>query len=149
MIFDAATATVSATTMPPGEFQPHLRTSENELCWIRETPEGTKKLVYGSLIVPDNSITMLVEVPYTKDDEHLRMEHLGVQLLAYLKEHVSDPAAKAEGLATFGKLQQAFDKTIDKQYKQQQQTIDEQQQTIDMLKQQLSSEPHFWQPASA
>ena len=69
MIFDAATATVAATTMPPGEFQPHLRTSENELCWIRETPEGAKKLVYGSLIVPDNSITMLVEVPYTKDDD--------------------------------------------------------------------------------
>ena len=101
--------------------------------------------------------------PYTKDDERLGVEHLGAQLLAYLKEHVPDPAAKAEGLATFGKLQQAFDKTIDTQYKQQQQTIgeqqqtidelqqafDERQQTIDMLKQQLSSEQHFWQPASA
>ena len=61
--------------------------------------------------------------PYTEDDERLGVEHLGAQHLAYLKEHVSDPAAKAEGLATFGKLQQAFD--------EQQQTIDELRRAFD------------------
>lgn len=67
LVFDTTTNLVAPSAMPPGEFQPHLRTAEHELCWARIHPDGSKSIVYGSLIVPENSITVLVQAPYVSD----------------------------------------------------------------------------------
>ena len=74
LLYDAPTSRVSVVSMPPGEFLPHLRSKEGDLMWRFMEPDGSASVIYGSLVVPDNAVCVLIKTPYTTDEEARKLE---------------------------------------------------------------------------
>lgn len=66
--YDASAQSISTTGMPPGTMLPH-RTHEGDTVWLRDDGEGARSLVFGNLVVSDNSLTVLTRHAVAHDDD--------------------------------------------------------------------------------